>query len=127
MVDTVLVIGAAFANFIVCGFFYALVGKKWMAAWKLKESDISSKDPTPYLVSFIGSLWTSYGFFILLKHLQPKNMIELMTVAIGTWLLILVGTSMKHYSFARVSLNAFLIDHLIDGIGYITICYIIYA
>lgn len=127
MTEAFMVIMAAVAYFILSGVYYTIFGKQWMLAWNLKEENLNKKDPIPYLVAFIGSLWTSYGLFIILKHVQPKNMMELMTVALGTWLFVVVGTSMKHYSFARISPQAFIIDHIPDGLGYALMCYLIWS
>ena len=120
-----LVISAALLNFALGGLWYTIFKSKWLKAWKLKESDLNIKDPKPYLVAFIGSLWTSYGLFLVIKHIQPKNTSELMGIAIGAWLLILVGNSAKHYAFARKSLEAFVIDYSADLIGIILMCLII--
>ena len=127
MTDAFMVIVGAVTYFLASGIYYTLCKSQWLLAWNLTDKHINRKDPIPYLVAFIGSLWTSYGLFIILKHVQPKNMLELMTVAIGTWLFVVVGTSIKHYTFAGVSLKAFIIDYLGDGIGYALICYIIWA
>ena len=93
------------------------MGKRYSAAWKLEEDDVNPKDPTPYLVSLIGSLWTSYGLFILIKHLIPKNIFELLTISVGTWLLIVVGLTPKHFAFSPLSLKHLTINYLIDLIG----------
>jgi hypothetical protein len=120
-----LVISAAFLNFVLCCMWFTVFQKKWLAAWKMTERDLNLKDPKPYLVAFIGSLWTSYGLFLVIKHIHPKNAEELIAIAVGAWLLVLVGSSAKHYAFAERSLAAFVIDYSADLIGMILMCFII--
>jgi hypothetical protein len=124
--EAVYVLGAAIINFIVGGIWYGVFGKQWMQAWELKEKDVNRKDPGPYLIAFIGSLWTSYGLFLIIKHIQPKNFEEIFTVAIGTWLFILVGMGGKHYAFAGKSFKAFAIDYGLDLVGIVIMCLIIW-
>lgn len=119
------VIAAAAINFILGALWYTFFKKEWLKSWNLTETQTKNHDPKPYLIAFIGSLWTSYGLFILLKHLQPKNLEELLTIAVGTWLFILVGLGAKHYAFARVKGKAFAIDYGLDLIGLIVMCFII--
>ena len=120
--QSVMVIVAALVNFFVGGFWYSLFKKKWLSAWDLEEEDINRKDPAPYLIAFIGSLWASYGLFVLLKHIQPKNLIELFTIALGLWLFVFVGLGSKHYAFSQRKLSAFLIDYGLDLVGIIIMC-----
>lgn len=117
---------AAIVNFVLGGIWYAIFSKKWIAAWELKEEQINKKDPVPYLIAFIGSLWASYGLFLIMKHFQPKNFSELLAIAIGSWLFILVGMGAKHYAFARKKFNAFAIDYGLDLIGFIVMSLIIW-
>lgn len=123
--EAALVIGAAILNFILGGIWYGVFGKQWMLSWNLSEREVNRKDPIPYLVAFIGSLWASYGLFLIIKHVQPKDISELMTISIGTWLFILVGLGSKHYAFARVSLKAFIIDYGLDLVGITLMCFLI--
>jgi hypothetical protein len=123
--EAALVIAAAVLNFILGGIWYGAFGKQWMLAWNLDEKTVNKKDPQPYLIAFIGSLWASYGLFLIIKHIQPKDFSELITIAVGTWLFILVGLGAKHYAFARVNLKAFCIDYLLDLIGITLMCFII--
>jgi hypothetical protein len=127
MNESMLVIAAAIANFVLGGVWYGVLGKQWMMAWGLSEKDIDRKDPKPYLVAFIGSLWASYGMFVMLKHINPNGLVELISVAIGTWLFVFVGMGAKHYAFGRKSLSAFAIDYGLDLIGFILICLILWA
>ncbi len=123
--EVVYVISAAVLNFCLGGIWYTVLGKKWLAAWKLDENDLNPKDPIPYLIAFIGSLWTSYGLFLIIKHVKPNGTAELLSIAIGTWLFILVGTGAKHYAFAGRSFTAFIIDYGLDLVGIILMCSII--
>lgn len=127
MTDAFQVIMGAIGYFFASGFYYLITKKQWLRSWNLDENAVNRRDPIPYLVAFIGSLWTSYGLFTILKHVQPKNLVELMLVSLGTWLFVVVGTSIKHYTFAGVSFKAFLIDYVGDGIGYALICLIIWT
>jgi hypothetical protein len=117
MQELILVISAAIANFILGTVWYGVFGKNWSRAWRGEKNIKISKDPIPYLVSFIGSLWASYGLFLMIKHIQPRSMAELLTLAVGTWLLIVVGLASKHYSFAGVPLRKFLMEYGLDLVG----------
>jgi hypothetical protein len=117
MEELILVISAAIANFILGTVWYGVFGKNWSRAWRGEKNIKISKDPIPYLVSFIGSLWASYGLFLMIKHIQPRSMTELLTIAVGTWLLIVVGLASKHYSFAGVPLRKFLMEYGLDLVG----------
>jgi hypothetical protein len=44
-------------------------------------------------------------------------MAELLTLAVGTWLLIVVGLSSKHYSFAGIPIRKFLMEYGLDLVG----------
>lgn len=123
--EPALVISAALLNFCVGGIWYMVFKKQWLAAWNIKESELDPKDPTPFLIAFIGSLWTSYGLFLIIKHIQPKNFSELISIALGAWLLLLVGTGSKHYAFAGKSFKAFIIDYGADLVGIVLMCLII--
>jgi hypothetical protein len=123
--EAILVIGAAVANFVLGAFWYGLFRNQWMLARNLSDYQINDKDPKPYLIAFIGSLWASYGLFLIIKHIHPKDMSELLTIAIGTWMFILVGFGSKHYAFARVKGKAFVIDYGLDLMGVIVMCLII--
>ena len=117
MEELILVISAAIANFILGTVWYVVFGKNWSRAWRGEKNIKISKDPIPYLVSFIGSLWASYGLFLMIKHIQPRSMTELLTIAVGTWLLIVVGLASKHYSFAGVPIRKFLMEYGLDLVG----------
>lgn len=121
----VYVFSAAVVNFILGGIWYAAFGKQWMSAWGLEKDQLNKFDPIPYLVAFIGSLWASYGIFLIIKHIQPKDLTELMTIALGLWLFIFVGMGSKHYAFAQRSLKAFCIDYGLDLIGFIVMTLIL--
>ena len=124
--EAVYVLSAAIINFIIGGIWYGIFGQQWLQAWNLTEKDVNRRDPGPYLIAFIGSLWTSYGLFLIIKHIQPKNLEELFTIAIGTWLLIVVGMGGKRYAFAGKSLKAFVIDFGVDLVGLIIMSLIIW-
>ncbi len=125
--EAIVVLGAGIFYYCLTGIWYTVMGKRWLNAWKLEEESLNPKNPTPYLVAFIGSLWTSYGYFILIKHIAPKNVIELITISIGVWLFIVVGTTAKHYAFSGQSLRAFLIDYTIDLIGVVLMGFMIWG
>lgn len=117
---------AALVNFILGGIWYSLLGKQWMQTWGLKEDEINRKDPVPYLVAFIGSLWAAYGLFLIIKHVQPQSLDELLTIGIGSWLFIFVGMGAKHYAFAGKSIKAFMIDYGLDFFGFVIMSLIIW-
>lgn len=123
--EALIVFSAAFANFILnCLWCGNCFGKRKRS----EGSDIESslKDPIPYLVSFIGSLWASYGLFLVIKHVYPKSIIELLTISIGMWLFIIVGLGAKHYSFQNKKFTDFLKDYSVDLIGIIMMSFIIW-
>lgn len=124
--EAMYVIIAALVNFVLGGIWYSLFSKQWLLAWDIKEENLNKKDPVPYLIAFIGSLWAAYGLFLIIKHIQPKNMEELLTIAIGSWLFIFVGMGAKHYAFAGKSLKAFLIDYGLDFFGFIIMSLIVW-
>ena len=124
--ESIMVSVAALVNFFLGGIWYSIFKKRWLSAWDMDESDVNSKDPAPYLIAFIGSLWASYGLFVLLKHIQPKNLMELLTIALGLWLFVFVGLGAKHYAFSRRSLSAFLIDYGLDLVGIMTMCWLLW-
>ncbi len=126
MADALWVIAAAVLNFLLGAVWYSVFGKSWLSAWKLGKDDIRPNDPKPYLIAFIGSLYASYGLFLMLKHIQPQDFIEQLTLAVGTWLFIQVGLGAKHYAFARVSGKAFAIDYGLDLVGIILMTFIVY-
>jgi hypothetical protein len=96
----------------VIGFIFTIVwrvcfSKALTDGWKQESSNMNIKCPKYMLVSFIGSVWVSYGVFLLIKHVKPINYIQLMTLIVGMWLLILVGLSTKYYVVARINSKIF--------------------
>lgn len=124
--EVIYILTAAVVNFALGGLWYTLFSKQWLLAWGLKEESIDRKDPVPYLIAFIGSFWAAYGLFLIIKHIQPKNLEELLTIAIGSWLFIFVGMGAKHYAFAGKSLKAFLLDYGLDFFGFLIMSLIIW-
>ncbi len=125
--ESFLVLLAAILNFLMTVIWYSVLKDKWMKALSLKESDLNAKDPKPLLITFIGSLWASYGMYLILKHIQPKNLEELLAVAIGTWLFIYVGMGAKHYAMAKRKFSAFSINYGIDLLGFVLMALIIWG
>ena len=124
--EAVYVILAAIMNFALGGVWHIMFSRQWLVARGLRLDTINRKDPIAYLVSFIGSLWASYGLFLIIKHIQPKNLEELLTIGIGSWLFIFVGMGAKHYAFAGMSLKSFLLDYGLDFFGFILMSLIIW-
>lgn len=120
-----MVISAAFINFVLGGVWYSLFKKPWLDAFHLNEKVINPKDPKPYLIAFIGSIWTSYGLFIICKHIQPKDTVETLSVAVGLWFFIHVGLGSKHYAFAKIKLKGFVIDYGLDLVGLIIMTFLV--
>jgi hypothetical protein len=123
--DSLLVLAAAVLNFVFGAIWYGFFSKSWAKAWNLNLKEIDRSDPKPYLIAFIGSLWTSYGVFLAIKHIKPNSPLELFSIGLSLWLLICVGVGAKHYAFAKVKGSAFLIDYLLDLIGILLMCAII--
>ncbi len=125
--EVILVLSAAVLNFFLVALWYGVFGKSWMNSLGISKKGIDNKSPVPYLVAFIGSLWSSYGLFLMIKHIQPRSFTELLTLAVGTWLFIVVGLGAKHYVFAGVRIKAFLAYYIIDLVGIIMACIILYS
>lgn len=120
-----MVIGAALVNFILGGVWYYVFQKHWLDANHLGKSVVKGGDPKPYLIAFIGSLWTSYGLFVICKHIQPKGTLETLSIAIGLWFFIHVGLGAKHYAFSKIKFKGFLIDYVLDLIGIIIMTFMV--
>lgn len=125
MDNIVYVLSAAVANFVLGWVWFSVLGKDLSFAGGRRREDTRRKDPTPYLIAFIGSLWASYGIFLIMKHIRPKDLTELMTIAFGLWVFILVGFGGKHYAFANKSLKKFVIDYGLDLVGVIVMTLIL--
>ena len=116
-----LVLSAALLNFLFTSFWFLVVKR-----CHEKSSDEDKRNPTPFLISFIGSLWSSYGLFLMIKHIRPNSISELLGIAMGAWICILMALSAKHYSFAKMSLTCFFKDYLVDLFGLIIMSYILW-
>ena len=123
--EAILIIMAAISNSIFNGVWSFYLSCSWRRAWGLQNSE-AQKGPTPFLIAFIGSLWTSYGLFLIIKHIKPKNLEELMAIAIGAWLLILIGMTAKHYAFANKSMKELIIDYSQDLVSFILMSLIVW-
>ena len=123
--SALMVIVAAVVNFVIGAIWYGIFGRQWMLAWKLSPDHMKQRDPKPYLIAFIGSLWVAYGLFLAVKHIKPQGADELIAIAVGLWLFIHVGLGAKHYAFANVNGKAFAIDYLLDLVGLIIMSLII--
>lgn len=118
--EVVMVLSAAILNFCLNSLWFLLVKRCHDNC-----SDEEKRNPTPFLISFIGSLWASYGMFLMIKHISPKSMVEVISIAVGVWVCILMGLSAKHYAFSKSSLRCFVKDYLVDLFGLIIISIII--
>lgn len=125
MNNIVYVLSAAVANFVLGWIWFKTLGKELSFTGGRRREDTRRKDPTPYLIAFIGSLWASYGIFLIMKHIRPQNFTELMTIALGLWVFILVGLGSKHYAFANKSIKRFLYDYGLDLVGVIVMTMIL--
>jgi hypothetical protein len=123
--SALMVIVAAVVNFIIGAIWYGALSAQWQDAWNLDSETLQKKDAKPYLIAFIGSLWTAYGLFLAIKHIKPQSIDEMLAIAFGTWLFICVGTGAKHYAFAGVNGKAFAIDYGVDLIGIVVMCFLI--
>lgn len=117
---------AALLNSVFNGLWAVFIRKKWRKALKVSEKVYLAEGPVPYLISFIGSLWASYGLFLIIKHVRPKNLEELMTIAIGLWLLILIAMSAKYYAFEGKDMKELFIDYSQDLISFVLISYVLW-
>lgn len=124
--EAIWVVGAALAHFVLGWVWYTVFSKQWLKAWNLRKGDINPRDPKPFLLAFIGSLWTAYGLFLICKHIEPQSLSEELGIAIGCWLFIHVGLGAKHYAFARVKGSAFAIDYGLDLVGVVIMTLMVY-
>lgn len=117
---------AAFLNSVFNGIWAEFFRQRWRKAWSVPAKVYTAKGPVPYLISFIGSLWASYGLFILIKHVRPNSLEELMTLAMGLWLFVLIAMSAKYYAFEGKEMKELLIDYSQDLISFVLISYILW-
>lgn len=125
--EAVYIIGAAVFNTIFNGVWATFFRQSWRRAWNVPAKKDIASGPAPYLISFIGSLWASYGLFLIIKHVHPKNMEELLTIAVGLWLLVLIAMSAKYYAFEGRSMMELVIDYTQDLVSFILISYILWG
>lgn len=118
--EAIYIIGAAFVSYTV-----GLIWNVFFCKFRKDHYD-DVKNPQPYLISFIGSLWASYGMFVLIKHIVPKNNLELLAIAVGTWLFVYVGMGARHYCFSTRGYRTFLVDYGQDLISFILISFIVW-
>lgn len=125
MNELIVVISAAFLNFVFGLVWHVFVRKQKEISTDEISSSLKKKDPSRHLLNLIGSLWVSYGMFVMIKHLKPNGNIEILTIALGTWLLIYVGLSAKHLNLNHIGLRKLVIDYTQDLIGLMIITFII--
>ena len=101
--DLIYVLSAAVVGFIFTIVWRACFSKALANGWKQESSNLNIKCPKYMLISFIGSLWVSYGVFLLIKHIKPNSNLELFTSIFALWFLVLVGLNTKYYVAAKVS------------------------
>ena len=121
-----IILSISLLNFLVGIVCFNLFGKKYKLAWSLETDCPVKKDPRPYLVTFIGSLWTTYGMFLMVKHIRPQSIGELLAMAIGTWLFVVVGIGCKHCAYTQRSIRAFFIEYSFDLVSLILVSVLIY-
>ena len=124
--EAVYIVSAAFLNTVFNGVWATFFRNSWRKAWNVPAKNDIATGPVPYLISFIGSLWASYGLFILIKHVQPKAIDELLTIAVGLWLLILIAMSAKYYAFEGRDMKELIIDYSQDLVSFVLISYILW-
>ena len=124
--EAVYIISAAVLNTVFNGFWVNFIQNKWRSVWSIPPRVNSNNGPTPYLISFIGSLWASYGLFLMIKHIQPRAMDELLTTAIGTWLFVLIAMSAKYYAFEGKRVKELVVDYTQDLISLIVMSYMVW-
>ena len=126
--ESIFIFLAAVLNSIFHVFWCQFVSDSWRNWWKVPlRPDVKNQKTSAFLLAFIGSLWTSYGLFLMIKHIQPKSIIELVSIAFGTWLLILVGMNAKHYSFYGRGMKELLIDYSQDLLSFIIMSFILWG
>lgn len=124
--EAVYIISAAVLNTIFNGVWATFFRNSWRKAWSVPPKINVASGPVPYLISFIGSLWASYGLFLIIKHVHPKSLEELLTISIGLWLLILIAMSAKYYAFEGRDMKELVIDYSQDLISFILIGYVLW-
>ena len=124
--EVIYIISAAVLNTMFNGVWAMFFRNSWRKAWNVPAKADAATGPVPYLISFIGSLWASYGLFLIIKHVHPKSIEELMTIAIGLWLFILIAMSAKYYAFEGRDMKELIIDYSQDLVSLILISYILW-
>lgn len=124
--ESFLVIGTAFVNFVFIVIWWQLFEKQWLDCMP----EVSRKkrvDAKHFMIAFIGSIWSTYGMFLFLKHMHLSFLSEALFSAVAIWLLIYVGLGVKHYSFGRVKSKAFVLAHVQDLLSLLLITYLLYS
>lgn len=85
---------------IVAGLIDSIFFSLWSRFDQGQAQDEQSHGKSPqsvnnFLISFIGSIWMSYGMFILLKHIRPNGIVELISIPVGCWLMIIMTIAVK--------------------------------
>lgn len=124
--DALWVIAAALVNFGLYVLWRQIFRESWLKARRLSDKQAVNTDIKSHLVAFIGSLWASYGVFLICKHIEPVRFDQQLTVALGSWLFIQVGMGAKHYSYARLNGKAFALDYGVDLIGFVIITFMVW-
>lgn len=124
--DAFSVLSATVIHFGVWCTWCILFGRKDSCLWKMSQESCQTKDPKPYIIGFMGALWSSYGLFLMINMFKPKSITELLTLAFGTWLFIIVGFSCKHVARDEKPVNTILKDYSVDLVAIILMSLVIW-
>ncbi len=124
--EAVYIVSAAFINTVFNGLWATFIQCRWRKLWSVPDRVKKNSGPMPYLISFIGSLWASYGIFLMIKYIKPDSLQQLLIMAAGSWLFILIAMSAKYYAFEGRRMIELLIDYSQDFISFILISYVLW-
>ena len=124
--DAFSVLAATVIHFGVWASWCVLFGRQDSCLWKLNEESCQTKDPKPFIIGFMGALWSSYGLFLLIDKFKPKEFSDLLALAVAVWLFIIVGFSCKHVAREAKPVNAILKEYTVDLVAIILMSLVIW-
>ena len=122
------IIGAAIVYFALGAFWYGYFGETWLKALHKRKEQLDTRDPTPYLISFLGAVLNAIAIAIVLSWVTPLTETRLLAALVTTLLLggaVFAAGSAKHYAFSGWSWKLFAIDLGYDMVGFFLMSLII--
>jgi uncharacterized protein DUF1761 len=111
------VLVAAIASYAFGAAWYMILGKRWMAAAGLTEDDVKSKNPAPFIISFVATVLVAG----MMRHIFAKAGIDTpnngLWAGFGLGAFIAAPWIITNYAFAGRSMRLMFIDGLYAVIG----------